>query len=116
MKFEITIAVNSGYNHNNEIDLTVYEIGRIWQKIQEEEDIYLSANIVKQVTCYSEKFGCPAGGENSFLISGIQNKQYDPCIIDWTSKVTKLAARLKEMFNQTRVYIVFYDVEVCVIE
>ena len=115
LKFEIVTGVNKGYFHNNEQEESLNLVGVLWQKIAqkqfEESNIYVSAVMKVSKTVYSEVWGCPKGGEETIVITGVANREFVQDIMMWKETVMKLAQELKNQLKQSTITCEFSKVE-----
>lgn len=76
-KFEVVLGVNEGYFHNNETNVSIYEL---WSKyaneIEKKHGIYISALVNESRVIYKSEWGCPKGGEIVYRISGERNNEF----------------------------------------
>lgn len=114
-KFTIVTGVNEGYYHENESKEIIEIISEVWQRIAEEEyektDVYISAIFNKGKAVYSQKWGCPKGGEDIVVISGIRNDEFMSDDIRWRESVIVLAKKLKRKLRQTTMTCEFSEVK-----
>lgn len=101
--FEITLGINKGYGHNNEC-ITDFEADyqAIASAIYKQTGIYVSGVIIPAKVVYNVDWGCPADGENVYIIKGVNNTQFvKPA--DYKKAVTKLIEKLATTFEQSTV-------------
>lgn len=116
IRFEIVSGINKGYfnesiNKNDNLTL----VGEIWQKIAGEEfeksNIYISAVIRESKTVYNEIWGCPKGGEETVIITGVANYEFIKDIEEWKGSVIRLAKKLKDILGQNTMTCEFINTE-----
>ena len=101
--FEITLGINKGYGHNNEC-VTDFEADyqAIATDIYKQTGVYISAVIIPAKVVYNVDWGCPADGEDVYVIKGVNNTQFvKPA--DYKKAVTKLIEKLATTFEQSTV-------------
>ena len=113
---EITIGYNKGYNHLNR-KMTELQIANIIDSVQlkaEEEGVieqYISFVIAPAKYLYKQECGCPAGGENVFVLKAIANRKFVTNLTGWKMDVLALTTRLKERLQQSTVTVFFTEAE-----
>lgn len=101
--FEITLGINKGYGHNNEC-VTDFEADyqAIATAIYKQTGVYVSSVIIPAKVVYNVEWGCPADGEDVYIIKGVNNTQFvKPA--DYKEAVTKLIEKLATTFKQSTV-------------
>ncbi|HAG42116.1 MAG TPA: hypothetical protein DCL31_00285 [Clostridium sp.] len=115
LKFEIVTGINKGYFHANEQTTNLALVGELWQrlanKIYEESGIYVSAIIRESKAVYNEEWGCPIGGEDTVILTGVANQEFVDDIEKWKDTVIKLAKELKNRLKQSTLTCEFMDTE-----
>lgn len=115
LRFEIVAGINRGYFHANNQKDSLNIVGNLWQKIAKEEfeisGIYVSAVIKPSKTIYNEQWGCPKGGEETVVITGVANKEFVEDIKQWKKSVIKLAKELKAKLKQSTLTCEFIETE-----
>lgn len=115
LRFEIVSGVNEGYFHDNKYSSVVNFTASLWQKIARKEfetsGVYISAVIKSSKTVYHEAWGCPKGGEETVVITGVANKEFVDNIDKWKNTVIKLAKQLKKEFKQSTLTCEFLETE-----
>ncbi|GAA0182521.1 hypothetical protein SH2C18_48880 [Clostridium sediminicola] len=115
IKFEIVTGINKGYFHNNESGNNIQRVSKLWQKIAKEEfdrsGIYVSAIILESKTVYNEDWGCPPGGEDTVVITGVANLEFVDNLSHWKDTVLNLAKKIKSKLEQKTITCEFRDVE-----
>jgi hypothetical protein len=115
LRFEIVSGINKGYlkkeNYTNSLEL----VGEVWQRIAKEEfdksNIYVSAVIKPSKTVYNEVWGCPKGGEETVVITGVANKEFINNVDEWKQCVIRLAKILKMELGQNTMTCEFMNTE-----
>ena len=101
--FEITLGINKGYGHNNEC-VTDFEADyqAIATDIYKRTGVYVSAVIIPAKVVYNVDWGCPADGENVYIIKGVNNTQFvKPA--NYKEAVMMLIEQLATAFEQSTV-------------
>lgn len=101
--FEITLGINKGYGHNNE-HVTDFEADyqAIATDIYKRTGVYVSAVIIPAKVVYNVDWGCPADGEDVYVIKGVNNPQFaEPD--KYKKAVTKLIEKLATAFEQSTI-------------
>lgn len=115
LRFEIVSGVNKGYFRSNSKESRLDFVARLWQDIAKEEfeisEIYVSAVIKSSKTVYHENWGCPKGGEETIVITGVANKDFVQDIEGWKDVVIKLANKLKKELGQSTLTCEFLNTE-----
>ncbi|MCY6958371.1 hypothetical protein [Clostridium brassicae] len=115
LRFEIVTGVNKGYFHNNNQNESLNLVGELWQRIAKQEfeksNIYVSAVMKVSKTIYNEAWGCPKGGEETIVITGVANKEFVQDMNAWKNTVIKLAKELKKELKQSTLTCEFSEVE-----
>ncbi|KGM98510.1 hypothetical protein IRP63_03255 [Clostridium botulinum] len=115
LKFEIVTGVNKGYFHNNEQNDILNLVGNLWQKIAKREfeksNIYVSAVMKASKIIYNEAWGCPEGGEETIVITGVANREFINDLEVWKNIILKLAQQLKNELQQVTLTCEFSEVE-----
>lgn len=114
-KFEIVTGINEGYFHNNEKKQGMEIVGVLWQKLALEEfnqsEMYISAIVSNSITVYNENWGCPKGGEQTVVITGVANPDFIKDLNKWTESVKRIAIRLKEELKQSTITVEFKETD-----
>lgn len=115
LRFEIVSGINKGYFHGNDKKESLNFVGEIWQRIAKEEfevsKIYVSAVIKSSKTIYNELWGCPKGGEETVVITGVANKEFVKNVEEWKESVIRLAKELKNELGQSTLTCEFINTE-----
>ncbi|WP_066506970.1 hypothetical protein [Abyssisolibacter fermentans] len=113
--FKITTGVNKGYFHNNDKRNSLDLVCSIWQSIAgneyNESGIYITAAAVEGKVIYNELWGCPKGGEDIVILSGMMNKEFVKDKKLWKETVLKLTKILKDELKQNTITCEFNDVD-----
>lgn len=104
-KFEFTIGVTEGYFHNNEnSDIDFVElVDKCCRTVEEMTGIYVSFNIAPIITLYKFEWGCPKGGEHTYVLSAIRNPKFNDGRARWKTSCLSVMAGLKEELKQSSV-------------
>lgn len=115
LRFEIVVGINRGYFNYIQRKSYLRSIGAIWQDLAKKEfdnsNLYISAVIKPSITIYNEKWGCPRGGEDTVVITGVANEEFIQDIENWKNTVIKLAKQLKEKLGQSTITCEFMKTE-----
>lgn len=116
IRFEIVSGINKGYFNKKHSNInSVNFISTIWQEIALEEfkksNIYVSAVIKPSKTVYNESWGCPKGGEETVVITGVANREFVNDIAAWKEAVIRLAKVLKDRLIQSTMTCEFINTE-----
>ena len=115
LRFEIVTGINKGYINTNLKKDSIKLVGEIWQRIALEEykssNIYVSAVMRRSTTIYNIDWGCPIGGEDTVVITGVANYEFVDDIELWKKTVIKLANQLKEELQQVTMTCEFMESE-----
>lgn len=109
--FEITLGINKGYGHNNEY-VTDFEADyqAIATAIYKQTGVYVSSVIIPAKVVYNVDWGCPADGEDIYVIKGVNNTQFvKPA--DYKEAVMLLIEKLATTFEQSTVTTTWSTVE-----
>lgn len=109
--FEITLGINKGYGHNNEC-ITDFEADyqAIATDIYKRTGVYVSAVIIPAKVVYNVDRGCPADGEDVYVIKGVNNTQFVKPT-DYKEAVMLLIEKLATTFEQSTVTTTWSTVE-----
>lgn len=104
-KFEFTIGVTEGYFHNNEnSDIDFVElVDQCCRAVEKMTGIYVAFNIAPIITLYKSEWGCPKGGEHTYVLSAIRNPKFNDGRARWKNSCLSVMARLKEELRQSSV-------------
>lgn len=127
LQFTFNVGVNAGYNHKNEVENPLSLACRVWQeeadKVSSTDGIYVGAVAVSSKTVYSTAWGCPVGGEDTVVFSGLLNPHFLPegdkgnlgvyvqAENRWKSAVEKVTRAVAERLDQTTAYLSFHKIE-----
>ena len=112
-KFEFTIGVTEGYFHNNEnsnVDF-VELVDKCSKAVEESTGVYISFNITPIVTLYKAEWGCPKGGEKTYVLSAIRNPKFNNDKALWKTSCLCVMTNLKNELRQSSVTGDFTKVE-----
>lgn len=112
-KFEFTIGVTEGYFHNNEnsdVDF-VNLVDQCCREVEKLSGIYVSFNIAPIITLYKSEWGCPKGGEHTYVLSAIRNPKFNNDRAYWRGSCMSVMTELKNKLKQSSVTGEFSEVE-----
>ena len=105
-QFILNIGINEGYGHNNEKKDFYAQLCKTWQKLTD-----VGAMIYPVKTVYSTQKGCPSGGEDTFIITGVRNPYYQADKLKWKEIVINVSNELRKELKQVTAYLIFQEVE-----
>ncbi len=109
--FCITFGVNPGFNHNNEEKNGLALVAKTWAEIAESyyktTGIYVSASLSEQKTVYRTEWGCPNGGEDTILATGVMNSHFCSNELEWEDIVRAIGRTVKDKLGQQSITIIF---------
>ena len=103
-RFEIVMGVVSGYFHNNEAegDKSFGEtLQQLQAEVMAETGLYVSAIWKPAMVSYSTDWGCPAGGEKVYQITGTRNPAFAKDPEKYREAAELLCTKLMEFFHQS---------------
>lgn len=117
LQFTLNVGVNPGYHHQNHVagadalDVAV----AVWQKLADdmflERGVYVSAVAAPAKTLYRQEWGCPAGGEDTVVFTGLLN--YHVAKVNatlWKQAVDELCDRVRKELKQTTAYLTWQEI------
>jgi hypothetical protein len=126
-QFTFNVGVNAGYSHNNERLDPVSIVSRVWQeeadKVFAEDGIYVGAVAQFSKTLYAIAWGCPDGGEDTVVLTGLLNPHflpdsdkgvlgvYDQAERKWQEAVRKVTKAVATELEQTTAYLSFQKID-----
>ena len=112
-KFEFTIGVTEGYFHNNEdSDINFVElVDKCAREVEKLTGRYVSFNIYPVITLYKSEWGCPKGGEKTYVLSAIRNPKFNDDKWIWSASCMNVMLKLKNELKQSSVTGEFSKVE-----
>ena len=114
-QFTLNVGVNPGYFHDNEKKDALAVVTELWQKMAEEvfqsTGIYVGATLTPAKTVYRQEWGCPEGGEDTVIVSGLRNIEFVKDDDLWRTSVSMVALRVGKALKQTTAYLTFAPVE-----
>lgn len=118
VKFVSVIGVVAGYSGNDMLlkaqEVAPDAMSKAWQQAAKEvfddTGIYVSSNVTPSKTVYHEEWGCPIGGEPTFMIEGCLNPQFGE-VEPWKEAVVKCVKKVKKAFGQSTVTVEFSEID-----
>ena len=121
-QFTFNVGVNPGYDHNNEVIHPLISACSAWKEEAEavaaEGWMYVAAVAQQAVTIYPKQFGCPDGGEDTVVFTGLLNTHFNKGPNDrvmYLIAVEKVCRRVARRLGQTTGYLSWSTVEFCYI-
>lgn len=111
---QIVCGVFEGYGSHTakEIDMVAVAetIKNLATKVMDETGIYVSGTMLQAKTLYHNDWGCPLGGESTFVFCGSANPQFTN-VEQYRNAVLKLASLMKKEFQQSTLTVEFKEIE-----
>ena len=108
VKWSMMIGTNSGYQLAEQTEMPEEQFADLFRSIAEdvygETGMYISAVMNRSRSLYREEWGCPAGGEFSFTLTGCCNPLY-AAPEEYLKTLEEVVKRLKARLRQTAVYV-----------
>lgn len=115
------MGVNAGYDHDNLVADPLSLASQVWQEEADkqfvETGIYVSAAVAPSRTVYRREWGCPPGGEDTVVISGLRNPAFDSEETycgefegrddSWRKVVVAVSLAVAKRFGQSSAYLTF---------
>jgi hypothetical protein len=80
IRFELLIGVNPGYHHENELHDPIATASAAWHAAAEQclqaGGYYIPGSVTFCKMVYRPEWGCPEGGEDAVMISGVMNTRF----------------------------------------
>lgn len=116
-QFTLNVGIHPGYFHDNKLfgsqDVVDF-VSRLWQKKAEEtfkvNGVYVGAVVQNAKTVYRPEWGCPEGGEETVVISGLRNPEFQKNDDVWRVAVSMTALKVGAALQQTTAYLTFSTV------
>lgn len=113
----INIGVTEGYFHSNEgTEGTTGCFEELVKKasldVFNKTNTYVSFVSYKSKTLYSNEWGCPIGGEDTYNLETVANPQFTPDLEQWKCNVISIVKILKAQLKQSTVTIQFSTTDV----
>jgi hypothetical protein len=133
-QFSFNVGINSGYFHNNPTkpDIGIKIVNEIWQeeavKVFDSTGIYVAALAHPVKTLYNEAWGCPKGGEDTVVLTGLLNPKFlsredtfynyskdlvptGDAIDKWQATVKIICEAVAKRLDQTTAYLSFSEID-----
>jgi hypothetical protein len=115
-QFTLNIGVNAGYGHENQAADPVKMVAQLWQRHARNQYFNASAPLVGALvspvkTVYLESHGCPPGGEDTVLVTGLRNPAFCSDDKSWREAVKAIALAVGKELNQTTAYLSFSEID-----
>lgn len=115
IKFVATIGINEGYSLADQNAVDMIAFGELYKEVAkdvfESQGQYVSCSATPVKTLYHADWGCPVGGENCVMLTGICNPQFSE-ISAWRQAVLSVCKELKKQLNQSTVTVEFMESEI----
>lgn len=108
VKWFMMIGTNSGYDLSGQVVMPADEFSDLFRAVAEgvyaETGVYISAVAHASRALYRAEWGCPAGGEFSYTVTGCCNPLYTS-VDDYLSALEQVVRRMKARLRQTALYV-----------
>lgn len=112
IRFELLLGVNPGYHHDNEIHDPIAEASRAWHEAAEaclaDGGIYVAGSVTFCRMVYRPEWGCPDGGEDAVMISGVMNTHYFRDEAQYIQSVRAISNAVKSKLQQVTAILSFF--------
>lgn len=105
-KWFITVGTNPGYDSSNSWtmpeEMFVSCVHSVADQIQTEMGVYITAVAYLAKAVYKKEWGCPAGGEPVYVLTGVHNPEFSE-IEKFRYSLVRFTQELKKELSQTTV-------------
>jgi hypothetical protein len=117
LQFQLNVGTVPGYGHDNQSSHTIHTVSVLWQQVAQETmestGVYVSGVVQEARTVYAKAWGCPHGGENTLVITGLyQIALLGPDLLaSWNESVKRVCREVARRLDQTTAYLTFAEVD-----
>ena len=116
VRFQTVVGTVSGYELEGKQGASLSDfvetLKTLAAKVQDETGIYVSGSVVPASVYYRTEWGCPKGGESTFLVQGDLNPEFGE-EGPWKESVIRLFEKLKKHYQQSTLTVTFSVVDHC---
>ena len=114
-EFSLNVGVNPGYAHNNTVTHVKNLVATTWQaeaeKVFKKTGVFVAGVVDARTTVYKEEWGCPKGGEDTVVVTGLRNPEFQKDAETWMESVKEVCKAVATALEQTTAYLTFTDVD-----